>query len=121
MRLFFVSLHPTMGASNSFQRIWSKYQPLITLKLKLAISKNEPQELLIDKFDFDKVSTNKNASPGFTLDYKDGATSNSMKMSTIAREFAAALNENTAVKDLIRTGHFTFKMGSKYTLSIQKH
>jgi hypothetical protein len=110
-----------MSANNTFHRIWAKYQPLITLKLKQAISKNEVQELTLDKFDFEKTSTNKNIVYSFILDYRNGATTGSMKLSPVAREFAAALNENTVVKDLLKSGHFTFKLGSKFTLSIQKH
>jgi hypothetical protein len=109
-----------MTASNSHQRIWAKYAPLIILKLKQAISKNAPQEISLDSFDFTK-SGSKTASYSFTLEYKDGVTTSNMKMTTVAREFAAALQANDVLKDLVKKGRFTFKMGSNFVLSIQKH
>ena len=108
-----------MGVNNTFQRVWTKYLPLISLKLKQAINKNDLQQINLDKFDFVSASANKNCS--FSLEYKDGATLNSMKMSVIAREFSEALNSNEAVKRMIKSGHFTFKLNSNFVLSIQKH
>ena|SRR3569832_84184 len=111
-----------MNANNAFQRIWVKYSPLITLKLKQAISKNEAQAINVDKFDFSKAVTGKNNSAfSFTLEYYDGIARNSMKLPAAARELAAVLNENAATKEMIKSGHFTFKMGSTFILSIQKH
>jgi hypothetical protein len=111
-----------MSSNRPYQRVWTKYSPLITLKLKQAISKNEPQELAIDKFDFINTSSNKNvASYTFSLEYKNGMTMNNLKMSAVAREFAAVLTENTVAMEIVKAGHFTFKMGSKFILSIEKH
>jgi hypothetical protein len=109
-----------MSANKPFQRIWTKYLPIIALKLRQAISKNEPQELAVDRFDFANTSNSKTAY-SFNLEFKNGVAMNSMKMSAIAREFAAALNENQTAMDMVKSGHFTFKMGSKFVLSIEKH
>jgi hypothetical protein len=110
-----------MSAGKAFQRIWSKYTPLIALKLKQAILKNEPQQIALDSFDFTTALGTKTAAYRFSLDFVNGATSNSMKMTNVAREFADALNANDTVKGLIRKGRFTFKMGSDFKLSIEKH
>jgi len=110
-----------MSANKPFQRIWTKYSPVIALKLRQAIAKNELQEFAVDRFDFANTSNNKNTAYSFSLEFKNGIAMNSMKMTAVAREFAAALNENQAVMDMVKTGHFTFKMGSKFVLSIQKH
>jgi hypothetical protein len=110
-----------MSVNNTYQRIWSKYGPVIALKLKLAISKNEVQEFMLDKFDFASTGGRKNAVFSFSLEYKEGRPINSMNLSTIARDFVAALNENIAAKEMVKTGHFTFKMGNKFNLTIQKN
>jgi hypothetical protein len=109
-----------MNVNSSFHRIWSKYTPLITLKIKQAIVKNELQEFAIDRFDFANTSSNKNAAFSFSLEFKNGVTMNSMKLTAVAREFAAAINENPTAKEMIKSGHFTFKMGSKFIMTIEK-
>jgi hypothetical protein len=118
--LFIISTFTlNMGVNNTFQRVWSKYLPLISLKLRQAIAKNDLQQINLDKFDFTHASASKSYS--FSLEFKNGATLNNMKMSPIAREFAEALNSNEAVKQMVKSGHFTFKLSSNFVLSIQKH
>ena len=110
-----------MSVNNTYQRIWSKYAPVIALKLKQAITKNELQEVVLDKFDFANTGSKKNAVFSFSIEYREGRALNSGNLSAVARDFAAALNENLPAKEMVKTGHFTFKMGNKFVLSIQKN
>ena len=93
--------------------------PLIVLKLKSAISKNEPQVLNLDKYDFENAAIKRNAAYSFNLEMKEGRAINNSASSALARDFALALNENQAMKDMTRSGHFKFSMGNKFVLTIQ--
>jgi hypothetical protein len=108
-----------MGEANIYQRVWSKYMPLISLKLKTAISKNEPQMLNIDKYDFENAAIRKNAAYSFSLEMRDGRAINNSASAALARDFALALNENQGMKDMTKSGHFKFSMGNKFILTIQ--
>jgi hypothetical protein len=108
-----------MNEANIYQRVWSKYMPLIILKLRTAVSKNEPQELTIDKYDFENAAIRKNGAYSFKLELKDGRAINNTASAALSRDFALALNESQVMKDMIRMGHFKFSMGNKFILTIQ--
>jgi len=108
-----------MSEANVYQRVWGKYMPLLVLKLRTAISKNEAQVLNVDKYDFENAAIRKNAAYSFSLELKEGRAINNSAAAALSRDFANALNENPVVKDLIKTGHFKFSMGNKFILTIQ--
>lgn len=108
-----------MAEANIYQRVWSKYMPLIILKLRSAINKNEPQVLSIDKYDFENAAIKKNSAYSFSLEMKEGRAINNSASAALARDFASALNENETMKDMTRKGHFKFSMGNKFVLTIQ--
>ncbi len=108
-----------MSEANIYQRVWGKYMPLIVLKLKTAISKNEPQALHVDKYDFENAAIRKNAAYSFSLELKEGRAINNSASTALSRDFLNALNESQAIKDLIKTGHFKFSMGNKFILTLQ--
>ena len=93
--------------------------PLIILKLKSAINKNESQVLNLDKYDFENAAIKKNAAYSFNLEMKDGRAINNTASAALARDFVLALNENQTIKDMTRSGHFKFSMGNKFVLTIQ--
>ena len=110
-----------MSAANPYQRVWSKYIPVISMKLKTAIAKNESQAMNLDRFDFENAGLRKNTSHAFNLELREGRAQNSGKLSTLAKEFALSLNENQTIKDILKAGHFNFKVDSKFVLTIQKN
>ncbi len=111
-----------MNANHAFQQIWSKYLPIINLKLRQAIAKNEAQTLQMDKYDFTKIAATKGSTAfTFTLDFRNGMATNNMKLPLVAREFVAALNENKTSKEMIQSGYITFKMSAAFILSIKTH
>lgn len=93
--------------------------PLIVLKLKSAITKNEPQVLNLDKYDFENAAIKKNSVYSFNLEMREGRAINNSASAALARDFAAAINENQTMKDLTRQGHYKFSMGNKFVLTIQ--
>src|SRR5436190_6347183 len=110
-----------MAESITYQRVWNKYLPVITMKLRTAVKNNEPQALNLDKYDFENAGVRKNAAFKFNLELKEGRAINNSNGTAMARDFALAINENEVAKDMIKTGHFTFSMGNKFVLTIQKN
>ena len=93
--------------------------PVIAMKIKTAVRKREPQQLEIDKLDFERASDKKNAKYQFMLEMNEGRTLRSKDNSAIALDFARALNEFDLTKELIKTGSFKFNLNTKFVLSIE--
>ena len=110
-----------MAETITYQRVWVKYLPVIIMKLKTAIKNNDKQELNLDKYDFENVSVKKTAAYKFNLELKEGRAINKSDSTAMARDFALAINEHVVAKDMVKTGHFTFSMGNKFVLTIQKN
>jgi hypothetical protein len=102
-----------------YQYVWNKFLPVIALKLKAAVKKREPQQLEIDKLDFERASDKKNAKYQFKLEMNEGRSLRSKDNSAIALDFARALNEYEITKEIIKTGSFKFSMNTKFVLSIE--
>lgn len=108
-----------MSNSKIYQSVWNKYLPVIILKLKSAINKNELQQFGMDRIDFENASSRKNVKFQFTLEMKEGRTLLNKNNSSVATDFARALNDQEITKELIKKGHFKFIMDNKFILSIQ--
>jgi hypothetical protein len=102
-----------------YQYVWNKFLPVITLKIKAAIRKREPQTLEIDRLDFERASDKKNSKYQFKLELNEGRTLRSKDNSAIALDFARALSENETTKELLKTGSFKFNLNTKFILSIE--
>ena len=101
-----------------YQYVWNKFLPVIAMKLKTAVKKREPQQLEIDKLDFERASDKKNAKYQFKLEMNEGRTIRSKDNSAIALDFARALNEFEVTKEILKTGVFKFNMNTKFILTI---
>jgi hypothetical protein len=110
-----------MAEAITYQRVWIKYLPVIVMKLKTAVKSSEPQALNLDRYDFENAGIRKNAAYKFNLELKEGRAINNTNGTAMARDFALALNEHEIAKDMVKTGHFTFSMGNKFILTIQKN
>jgi len=102
-----------------YQYVWNKFLPVIAMKLKTAVKKREPQQLEIDKLDFERASDKKNAKYQFKLEMNEGRTIRSKDNSAIALDFARALNEFDVTKEILKGGYFRFNMNSKFILTIE--
>ena len=102
-----------------YQFVWNKFLPVIALKLKAAVKKREPQLLEIDKLDFERASDKKNAKYQFKLELNEGRALKSKDNSAIALDFARALNEYEATKQIIKSGSFRFNLNTKFVLTIE--
>jgi hypothetical protein len=101
-----------------YQSVWNKFLPVIALKIKSALKQGQVQQLSMDKIDFEKASHRKNCKYQFDLQMNEGRTLSSRTTSAIALDFARALNEYEATKELIKAGTFKFNLSNKFILSI---
>jgi len=105
-------------AQNLYQPVWDKFMPVILLKLKSALKKQESEFLVMDKLDFEKASHRKNSSYLFHLEMNEGRVLRSKETSSIGIDFARALKENEVLFSLIKHGSIIFSMNNKFVLSI---
>ncbi len=102
-----------MKKSNLYISLWTKSLPEIIRRLK-NISSTEPIQLKSE--DFHRVGNRQKYS--FNLEFKDGLVSNNIGGSAVARDLEAVLQNNSVVKELIKSGHYKFKMDKDYLLWI---
>ena len=106
-----------MGEMKGFQQVWIKYIPVIMLKIKTAVRNTEPQELQLDKFDFENTAS-KSAVFQFKFRLVNGRVVYNSKATAVGLELIEAINTVEPAKDLIKSGSFTFSM-SKFVLKIE--
>ena len=107
-----------MSVQNLYQSVWDKFLPVILLKLKSALKKQESEFLVMDKLDFEKASHKKNSSYMFRLELNEGRVLKSKDTSSVGMDFARALKENEIIFSLIKDGSFVFSLNNKFVLSI---
>ena len=92
--------------------------PLINMKLKAAIRNNDVQKVQLDHFDFEGLQGKKSGAFQFSLEIKSGFAIK--KATPEARHFAEALAQSPDMMDILRVGHYSFKLEKKLVLNIQK-
>jgi len=107
-----------MSIQNPYQPVWDKFFPVILLKLKSALKKQEAEFLVMDKLDFEKASHRKNSSYMFHLEMNEGRVLKSKDTSSVGMDFARALKENEILFSLIKHGAIVFTLNNKFVLSI---
>ena len=107
-----------MSDLTMYQQVWKKFLPVIAIKIKSAVKNGGQQTVAMDKLDFEKASSSKNRKYQFNLELNEGRTLRSRQASTIAHDFARALNDYEITKEIIRTGNFSFTLDSKFILTI---
>ena len=108
-----------MSDTKIYQMVWNKYLPVIVMKMKSAVKKNELQQIGMDRIDFENASQKKNARFQFNLEMKQGRLIINKNTSSVARDFARALNEYEITKEMIKASHFKFNLSNKFILSIE--
>lgn len=107
-----------MSINNIYQSVWDKFFPVILLKLKSAIKKQESEFLVMDKLDFEKASHRKNSSYMFHLEMNEGRVMKSKDTSSVGIDFARALKENETIFGIVKHGSIIFSLNNKFVLSI---
>ncbi|HKR03447.1 MAG TPA: hypothetical protein VJY62_02340 [Bacteroidia bacterium] len=103
-----------------YQSVWNKFLPVIAMKLRSAVKQQELQRLEMDKIDFEKASNRKNCKYQFDLELNEGRTLRSKTTAAIGLDFARALNEYEATREIIKSGIFKFNLNGKFILSISE-
>jgi len=101
-----------------YQPVWDKFLPVIAMKLKSAIRKQESEFLVLDQLDFQKAGHNKRSNYLFSLELNEGRIINSKTTSGIGIDFARALKEYAPIYEMIKGGVFVFSFNSKYVLTL---
>lgn len=107
-----------MSINNLYQSVWDKFFPVILLKLKSALKKQESEFLVMDKLDFEKASHRKNSSYMFHLEMNEGRVLKSKDTSSVGMDFARALKENETIFNIVKHGGIVFNLNNKFVLSI---
>ncbi len=108
-----------MSTQNPYQPVWDKFFPVIYLKLKSALKKQETEFLVMDKLDFEKASHRKNSSYMFRLEMNEGRILKSKETSSVGIDFARAIKENETLFSIVKVGGITFNLNNKFVLSIE--
>ncbi len=107
-----------MSTNNLYQPVWDKFLPVIAMKLKSALKKQEPEYLVMDQLDFEKASHRKNSKYQFHLELNEGRIIRSKDTSAVGLDFARALKDNALIYSLIKDGIFIFALNNKFVLSL---
>ncbi|CAN5595156.1 hypothetical protein BH11BAC1_BH11BAC1_05130 [soil metagenome] len=107
-----------MSTQNPYQPVWDKFFPVILMKLKSALKKQDAEFLVMDKLDFDKASHRKNSSYMFRLEMNEGRVLKSKDTSSVGMDFARALKDNERLFELVKHGEIIFTLNNKFVLSI---
>ena len=107
-----------MSVQNLYQTVWDKFFPVILMKLKSALKKQESEFLVMDKLDFEKASHRKNSSYVFHLEMNEGRILKSKGTSSVGIDFARAIKENETLFALVKQGGIVFSLSNKFVLSI---
>lgn len=109
-----------MQESEIYQPVWRKYLPVIVMKLKQAMRKNEPAAFNLYKPDFQNITKRKKTVFDFNLEIKDGQIKNSLNLPEVAKDLYKVLKQDNAMNQLINSGHFVFNLNSDFALTLQK-
>ncbi len=110
----------TMQESEIYQPVWKKYLPVIAMKLKQAIRKNEPVAFNVYKPDFQSITKRKKTIFDFTLEIRDGQVKNTLSLPEIAKDLFKVLKQDVAMNQLINNGYIVFILNSDFVLTLQK-
>jgi hypothetical protein len=109
-----------MQESEVYQPVWKKYVPVIAMKLKQAIRKNEPASFNVYKPDFQNVTKRKKTVFDFTLEIRDGQVKNTLSLPEVAKDLFKVLKQDVALSQLINNGRVTFILNSDFILTLHK-
>ena len=107
-----------MSIQYLYRPVWEKFFPVIHLKLKSALRKQESEFLVMDRLDFEKASRHKNSNFMFRVELNEGRILKSKTTSAVGIEFARALKDSEVLFALIKELSIVFSLNNKFVLSI---
>ena len=103
-----------------YQMVWKKYLPVITMKLKQVIRKNEATHVGMYQFEFHSTGKKRRVGYQFDLDMDKGRIMNDISASPAAKQLSETLKQDATVKSLLSSGRFSFTLNGDFVLTIQK-
>jgi hypothetical protein len=98
-----------------YNYIWKKYLPFINIQLKRSAGGD--QVLNLNRIDFERAGTGRKAGYKFTIEFIEGRIGNIISNSPLASNLAAVMLENEATKEILRHGHYTISLNTKFQLT----
>lgn len=96
--------------------VWKKYLPVIKLLMKKAAA--GPQQMGLNKTDFEKDKVARKTNVRFTFKIANAISHNSSAVPPLGRELISVLQEDSSVASILYQNEYTFSMNSRYELSI---
>jgi hypothetical protein len=100
-----------------YTQIWNKYLPIIRILLKKALSGE--QTLGMNVTDFERAGINRKTGSKFNIQFSNGKVNNVVIASAVAKDLAAVLLQDNAVKELFAHNDYRLSMNSKFQLIIK--
>jgi hypothetical protein len=97
-----------------YTHIWKKYLPFINIQLKRSAGGD--QILNLNRIDFERAGTGRKAGYKFTIEFIQGRIGNIISNSALASNLAAVMLENDVTKEILRHGHYTVSLNTKFQL-----
>ena len=97
-----------------YNHIWKKYLPFINIQLKRSAGGD--QVLNLNRIDFERAGTARKAGYKFTIEFIQGRIGNTISNSALASNLAAVMLENESTKEILRHGHYTVSLNTKFQL-----
>lgn len=97
-----------------YNHIWKKYLPFINIQLKR--SAGGEQILNLNRIDFERAGTGRKAGYKFTIEFIEARIGNIISNSPLASNLAAVMLENEATKEILRRGHYSISLNTKFQL-----
>ncbi|HVF97823.1 MAG TPA: hypothetical protein VM871_10895, partial [Flavisolibacter sp.] len=96
--------------------IWNQYLPVIRILLKRAHTAD--QTFNMNVADFERASIARKAGNRFSIVFSKGKAENMFHAAPLAKDFAAALLNDSVIKELFTENSYVITMNTKYQLTI---
>jgi hypothetical protein len=98
-------------------QIWGKYLPIIKILMKRSASGDQLLDLNVT--DFERAGIARKSGYKFTIQFSNGRVDNVISAIPLAKDLAAALQEDRAVKELLLQNDYNISLNPKYQLGIK--
>lgn len=98
-----------------YTKVWEKFLPVIRIFIKRASA--APQQVKLNKIDFDKAGGGKKAGYSFTVEFRNGKVQNRLS-SAIALDMIKVLQLDEKAMDILRSNEYDIELNGKCELTI---
>ena len=106
--------------SEKYVGFWNRYLPVIRIKMKEAINKNELSQLSLSKYDFEVAGGRLKSPYTFSLELIGGKFTNSIACSDVARNLYQVLSTDAVAREWLQDKRLKINMSAKFVLNFSK-